>query len=566
MEYFGDNRVFRRYKHSSEFLIIIEADSYKASTVDFSLKGLCIFIEGTPPLTLHSILDLRIKELEMDVKGTVVWLKETGPNLLVGIEKMSISGLLKYYPLYDVLMDLQRSGSTGILEVRKGLAYKEIYYEKGVMLSASSNFKEDRIEEIILKRGKITLEQYHRAAGIAANDKKSQGKVFVDLGYLSPQEFIQAVKSQAEEIILGLFVWEDGVVTFRETPMPADILRLKLSASNLIFQGIKRIIDPEYFRRISPPPDAVLYYSSEPINLFQDIVLSEKDKYVLSLLDGHIAMKEMLSISSLGNFQTLNILCALFVTRIIDTKEKGVLDDRSLADIVREPQSYVDEAFISKVDDMYKYVNCKSTDYYDILGIDRDASQDAIKKAYYKNAKEFHPDKHIHITRDSIKEKVSLIFSCNTNAYKILSDPREKENYDKTLQLHKTETKKSNSDIAKQRFAEGRKAFDKGLFPEAFKLFSQAVYFDGTAADYHFYVGLTLRNQNRLSDAEKEINRAININPGEASYLAEVGRLYLDLGFVLRAKSAFEKALKLDFSSSGAIEGLEKVRQLQESQ
>jgi curved DNA-binding protein CbpA len=566
MEYFGDNRVFRRYKHSSEFLIIIEANSYKASTVDFSLKGLCVFIEGAPPLTLYSIVDLRIGELEMDLKGTVVWLKETGSNLLVGIEKMSISGLLKYYPLYDILMDLQRSDSTGILEIHRDPTYKEIYYEKGVMLSALSNLKEDRIEDIILKTGKITIEQYHHAAGIVANDKKSQGKVFVDLGYLRPQEFIQAIKRQAEEIVLGLFVWEDGVVMFRETPPPANIFRLKLSASNLIFQGIKRIIDPEYFRRISPPPDTVLYYSNEPLNLFQDIVLSEKDKYVLSLLDGHLAVKQVLSISSLGSFRTLNILCALFATRMIDTKEKGVLDDRSLADIISEPQSYVDEAFISKVDDMYAFVNRKSTDYYNILGIDRDATQAAIKKAYYKNAKEFHPDKHINITSESMKEKVSLIFSRNTNAYKILSDPREKEKYDKSLKLPKPETKKSNTEIAKQSFMEGRKAFNEGLFPEAFDLFSQAVYFDSTAADYHFYLGLTLKSRNRLSDAEKEINKAININPGEASYLAEVGHIYLALGFILRAKSAFEKALKLDFSISGAIKGLEKVRQLEENQ
>jgi curved DNA-binding protein CbpA len=566
MKYFGDNRVFRRYKHASEFIIIIEANSYKASSVDFSLKGLCIFIEDAPPLTLNSLLDLRIEGLEMDVKGKVIWLKETGHNLLVGIEKMSISGLLKYYPLYDILMDLQRSDSTGILEIRRDLIYKEIYYEKGVMLFASSNSKEDRIEEIFLKTGKITIDQYYHAASIVAKDKKSQGKVFVDLGYLRPHEFIPAVKSQAEEIVLGLFVWEDGVVMFRETPMPANIIRLKLSASNLIFHGIKRIINPEYFKHISPPLDTVLYYSIEPINLFQDIVLSEKDKYVLSLLDGHLAMKDVLSISSLGSFQTLNILCALLVTRMIDIKEKGVLDDRSLEDIIGEPRSYVDEAFISKADDMYMYVKLQSTDYYNILGIDRNATQAAIKKAYYKNAKEFHPDKHIHVTSESMKEKLSLIFSFNTKAYKILSDPKEKEKYDNSLKLLKPETKESNSDIAKQRFAEGKKAFKNRLFSEAFNLFSQAVYLDGTVADYHFYLGLTHKHQNRLRDAEKEINKAINIKPREARYVAEVGHIYLALGLILRAKSAFEKALKLDLSISRAVEGLEKVKQRQENQ
>ena len=34
----------------------------------------------------------------------------------------------------------------------------------------------------------------------------------------------------------------------------------------------------------------------------------------------------------------------------------------------------------------------KSKDYYEVLGIKRDASQDQIKQAYRKLARKFHPD------------------------------------------------------------------------------------------------------------------------------------------------------------------------------
>jgi len=565
MQYFKDNRIFRRYKHTSDIFIVLDGKSYKASTVDFSLKGLCIFIEGTPQITLYSTIDLRVEDLEIDVKGTVVWLKETGPNFLVGIEKMAVSGMLKFYPLYDILLDLQRSNSTGFLEISRDLIYKRIYFENGVMLFATSNLEEDRIEEVLLKSGKITTDQYYHVVSLMTKETRLQGRHFVDLGYLKPHEFVLAVKYQAEVIITGLFLWGNGEVKFKEIPMPENIIRLKLSASNLIFKGIIKINNPEYFKCILPSVDSVLYYSNDPINLFQHILFSEKDKYVLSLLDGHLTIKEILSLSSLGSFQTIKILCALLVTRMIDIKEKGTLEDKSLLDIIAEPQSYADEAFIKKIDNIY--VKFPSMDYYSILGIDRDATSDMIRKAYYKNAKEFHPDRHVHVTSTAIKDKLKLIFSYNSSAYKILSDTKEREKYDKSLKLISPDPlKQNNLEIAKKRFIEGKKAFTEGSYPEACNLFTQAVYFDATVADYHFYLGLTYKHQGRLRDAEKEISMAIHIKPREASYLTEAGYVYLHLGLILRAKSTFEKAIKLDAFSKRVSQGLEKIKEMQEKQ
>ena len=63
-------------------------------------------------------------------------------------------------------------------------------------------------------------------------------------------------------------------------------------------------------------------------------------------------------------------------------------------------------------------------DYYDILGVDRNASSNDLKKAYRKLALKYHPDKN---PDDKEAEK---IFKEAAEAYSVLSDSQKKAQYD----------------------------------------------------------------------------------------------------------------------------------------
>jgi len=65
------------------------------------------------------------------------------------------------------------------------------------------------------------------------------------------------------------------------------------------------------------------------------------------------------------------------------------------------------------------------TDYYDILGVAKSASSEEIKKAYRKQALEWHPDRH----QDN-KEAAEKRFKEINEAYQVLVDVQKRRNYD----------------------------------------------------------------------------------------------------------------------------------------
>ena len=68
----------------------------------------------------------------------------------------------------------------------------------------------------------------------------------------------------------------------------------------------------------------------------------------------------------------------------------------------------------------------KAKDYYKILGVARDASEQDIKKAYRKLAMQYHPDRN-----PGKEEWANEKFKEINEAYGVLGDPEKKSQYDR---------------------------------------------------------------------------------------------------------------------------------------
>src|SRR3954467_8334606 len=64
-------------------------------------------------------------------------------------------------------------------------------------------------------------------------------------------------------------------------------------------------------------------------------------------------------------------------------------------------------------------------DYYEILGLKKDASADDLNRAYRELAKRFHPDRNSH------DEDATQKFREVAEAYEVLRDPEKRQRYDR---------------------------------------------------------------------------------------------------------------------------------------
>jgi molecular chaperone DnaJ len=121
-------------------------------------------------------------------------------------------------------------------------------------------------------------------------------------------------------------------------------------------------------------------------------------------------------------------------------------------------------------------------DYYEVLGVERNATDEEVKRAYRKLAVKFHPDKNPDDPHAEEK------FKELGEAYDVLIDPDKRAAYDR---------------FGHAAFAQGGAGFGGGVFPDPFEIFREVFSgggFGGGIFETFFGGGQRAEDQRRGSD------------------------------------------------------------------
>ncbi|XP_063791048.1 dnaJ homolog subfamily A member 3, mitochondrial isoform X2 [Pseudophryne corroboree] len=147
---------------------------------------------------------------------------------------------------------------------------------------------------------------------------------------------------------------------------------------------------------------------------------------------------------------------------------------------------------------------CSKTDFYQVLGVPRNASQKEIKKAYYQLAKKYHPDTNKEDPQ--AKEKFSQL----AEAYEVLSDEVKRKQYD----AYGTADFAAGASGGGQQYWRGGPTVDpEELFRKIFGEFSGSPFGDFSSAfdqPQEYIMDLT------FTQAAKGVNKELSVNITES--------------------------------------------------
>jgi len=501
--------------------------------------------------------------------------------------EIPLSGRLRDTRLPTLLRFLQRNKKTGILNVHRNDLDKSIYIKNGDIVFAISKYPDDRLGEMLLKMGRITLDQYETSVRLLKQTGKRQGTILVEQGFIIPKDLFMAVTHQVKEIILSLFTWIDGDYLFQAGDLPSEeVITLRMSTARLIYEGVHRIQDLTRLRRELPPLSTPLQITTDPLVLFQDVGLDPSSRQLISLIDGNKTVEEIFRESPLKAFETLKCLYFLIAigfvetqtvdTQTVETKveavvEKKVQEPEPLSvnreeEIQVEVQEEKREDVLENREELFKekeetdqytkqkileaHAAMENQDHYEVLGIQPHASRDEIKKAYFCMAKVFHPDLHFQAGMEDVKDQLEELFQRITEAYDTLLMERKRKEYDLSLVMSKygkkqpAASEETDGARAVEQFQRGQEAIKRGDYREAVHSFQWAIRLNPKQAKYYAALGKALaKTPRRLHDAEQNFLKAIELEPSNADNYIALGLLYKEGKLIQRAIRQFEEAL-----------------------
>jgi hypothetical protein len=245
-----------------------------------------------------------------------------------GLPESLINGRLEGISVPDLLWNLCRKRSTGVLSLTAYGITKKVYIEQGRILFAASGDPNERLGELLLRDGVVTLDQLEGAIGKLSSGKRL-GTILVEAGHLSPDNLVRGVLSQVRGIVLGLFPIEEGEYHFSVGPLPTEeVVTLGMKTADFLLQGIRQIRSFTRIRRSVGSSQTRFALDDDWRSTLEGLEIRDGERMLLQRIGDAGArgtsVDRLCREVFLSNFEIYQSLLAFKVLGIIHEVERGL--------------------------------------------------------------------------------------------------------------------------------------------------------------------------------------------------------------------------------------------------
>jgi len=334
-----------------------------------------------------------------------------------------------------LLARLHDEGWSGKLVFTRDDVQKLVFLDGGRPVFANSNLPHDRMGDLLYREGKITREQFARSREIVAGTGRRMGEILVEMGFLKRRELLPAVRRHVEDIIYSLFAWDSGTVTLASGDAAQDErIRLATHPTALLFEGIRRKMDlPRLRARVGGDETVIVPLKRDDIaTALAEADLAAEERAAADLFDGRRTLAEVVTTSRIDAtsvWQLAHALCALGLARAYEKGREQAESLRAAVAHAASPLAGAADVAIDRERVLSKHSHVLEADYFQVLGVRRDASAFEIKRAWEAARRDYAPEAFPGEVQQELGDALREIAAIVDEAFRVLRDGAVRTQY-----------------------------------------------------------------------------------------------------------------------------------------
>jgi tetratricopeptide (TPR) repeat protein len=478
------------------------------------------------------------------------------------------SGAFSSCPLPRLLIHLrerQFEGSLGLVSAR---SEKRFIFQKGAPVSAESNLNSETLGIQLLDKGKITRAEHERVSEYMERKGCREGVALLALELLEPKSLFVALKDQVRRRLIECFGWPDGEYTLGPAEEQSEDLQpFRSDLLPIIQDGLESHWTVD---RILGHLTARMSQFPTPRKGFRRVAtklqVDEAAQTLLAGLDGQRTLGQAMG-SALNSPRALAAAWILNETGVLAYTDEAIVDQGSEAEIrfeadielsigevgqaasaaaaggstqrtvkLKKPDAR-DSSSERKRQELrqeieHHHAHLADHDHYSLLDVESDVTTAAIKKAYFKAAKRYHPDALGRVGLNELRPAAAEVFAAIATAFEVLSNEAKRRDYDATMRGDTVEINTAQLAQAETNFRKGEILVRMGDFKQALEYLQPAVDLWPEECEYQSTLGWALykKSPSDLVAARTHLEKALSLRKEDAMAHFRLGMLLRSIG------------------------------------